>query len=132
MTREWYESLDPGIRFAVKVLHAATIETCQSCQGGPDPERPDRGHAYPIPTIDMIAGRDDAIGFAAVAALQQYGLPVRDLSIVWNIHNGLPYERLWRVTFWMTMEARADEWPIFIFGYWPGAEIMADSPRSEG
>jgi hypothetical protein len=111
MPDEWYDGLDAGIRFAVRVLHAAGgIETCQSCQGGD-------GHAYDRPTVDMIASDDDAIGFHAVAALQAYGLPVEDLSIVWSIRNGLPYEKLWRVTFSKTLEDRANDRPNFVNRY---------------
>lgn len=105
-----YQGLDKGIRFAVRVLHAAGIETCQSCQGG-------EGHAYDRPSVDLIATGDDAGGFAALAALRKYGLPVAEVLIVWNIENGLPYEKLWRITFFKTMEARADEQPMFISGY---------------
>jgi hypothetical protein len=100
-----YKSLDPGIRFAVRVLHVAGFETCQSCQGG-------KGHAYSEPTIEMRALADDAVGFGAIAALQQYGLPVADVSIVWPLRNGLPYEKLWRITFFKTMEDRANEAPV--------------------
>lgn len=114
-TKMWpeksYLSLDPGIRFAVRVLHADDIDTCQSCQGG-------KGHSYPEPSIDMVAGSDDAEGFAAVAALQRYGLPIRSVSLVWEIsHSGTPYEKLWRITFVRTMEARANEKPSPIRGY---------------
>ena len=105
-----YQSLDKGIRFAVRVLHAGGFETCQSCQGG-------RGHAYDRPTVDLIAGGDDALGFGALAALRNYGLPIADVSIVWPVQNGHPYEKLWRVTFSKTMEDRADEKPSFVFGY---------------
>ena len=113
----FYQGLDPGIRFPVRVLHAHGIETCQSCQGGPDPKRPDRGHAYEVPTIDMIAIGDDAMGFAALAYLQGCGLPVRTVGIVWAIKNGLPYEKLWRITFWRTMEDRANDKLMFLYGY---------------
>jgi hypothetical protein len=111
MPEDFYRSLDAGIRFAVRVLHATGIETCQSCQGG-------KGHAYDQPTVDMIATGDDASGFRALAALADYGLPVRDLAILWNIKNGLPYEKLWRVTFFKTMDDRADDRPTFIRGYY--------------
>lgn len=107
---EFYTSLDPGIRFAVKVLHARGIDTCQSCQGG-------KGHCYDRPTIDMETSDDDAWGFAALAALRDYGLSVRDVSLLWRISHGLPFERLWRITFWKPMQDRADEEPIFVFGY---------------
>lgn len=105
-----YQGLDKGIRFAVKVLHAAGIETCQSCQGG-------KGHAYDRPSIDLVALGDDALGFEALAALRNYGLPVSEVSIVWNIENSLPYEKLWRITFFRTMESRSDESPMFVYGY---------------
>jgi hypothetical protein len=117
MSEPWYLALDPGIRFPVRVLHAAGIETCQSCQGGEDAGRPHRGHAYDRPTVDLIARGGDSIGFAAVSALQDFGLKVRDLSLVWSICHGLPYEKLWRVTLCETWESRADEIPNFIWGY---------------
>lgn len=111
MSESFYLSLDIGIRFAVRVLHAAGgIETCQSCQGG-------KGHSYDRPTIDMISTSRDAGGFRALAALVDYGLPVADMAILWNVRDGLPYERLWRITFAKTMESRADEKPIFISSY---------------
>jgi hypothetical protein len=117
MPPQWYDGLDKGIRFAVRILHAHGFETCQSCQGGADPARPHRGHAYDRPTVDMVATGDDALGFGALATLQDFGLRVRDISILWNIKNGLPYEKLWRITFWETMESRADEVPMFVWGY---------------
>ena len=105
-----YKDLDAGIRFAVRVLHAAGIDTCQSCQGG-------KGHAYDQPTVEMVSTGGDAEGFAALAALHGYGLPVADIAIRWPVKNGLPYERLWTITFRKTMEDRADEKPMFIHGY---------------
>lgn len=105
-----YSNLDKGIRFAVRVLHARGIETCQSCQGGV-------GHAYSEPTVDLVAASDDALGFAALSALQSYGLPVSCVSIVWPVRHGLPFEKLWRITFFKTMEDRADEVPMFVYGY---------------
>lgn len=104
-----YQKLDAGIRFAVRVLHAAGFETCQSCQGG-------LGHSYPEPTVETTALADDSSGFGALAALQEYGLPVAAVAIVWPVRNGLPYEKNWRVTFYKTMEDRADETPIFVYG----------------
>ena len=118
-TDQEYSLLDPGIRFAVRVLHAYCIDTCQSCQGGD-------GHAYDHPTVDLIAS-DDAEGFAAIAVLRRYGLPVCELSIVWNIANGLPYEKLWRITFAKTMEGRANDRPNFVLG----ARWNAPSATSE-
>lgn len=104
-----YQELDAGIRFAVRVLHARGVETCQSCQGGP-------GHAYPEPTVELQALADDALGFIALAALQEYHLPVTSLSITWRVANGMPYEKLWRITFFRTMEDRADEIPLLTYG----------------
>ena len=105
-----YKDLDPGIRFAVRVLHAAGFETCQSCQGG-------KGHAYDQPTVEMICGGDDSRGLGALDALNGYGLPVADIAIRWPVRHGLPYEKLWTITFTKTMEDRADEVPMFIKCY---------------
>lgn len=105
-----YKGLDPGIRFAVRVLHAAGLDTCQSCQGG-------KGHPYDQPTVEMVATGDDARGFGALAALHSYGLPVADIAIRWPIRHGLPYEKLWTITFYKTMEDRAGEVPMFINCY---------------
>jgi hypothetical protein len=101
-----YDDIDRGIVFAVKVLHAAGIATCQSCQGG-------EGHCYPEPSVDLVAGPSDSDGFAALAALRDYGLPVSRVMLVWDIQNGLPYSKLWRITFVRSMEDRADDWPSF-------------------
>lgn len=109
-SEDFYQGIDAGVRFAVRVLHAAGIETCQSCQGG-------EGHSYDRPTIDLVATGEDANGFSALAALAEYGLSVGDISILWNVRNFLPYEKLWRITFVRTMEERADEHPNFVFGY---------------
>ena len=105
-----YASLDVGIRFAVRVLHAAGIETCQSCQGG-------KGHSYDEPTIEMVAGDDDALGFEALAVLRGYGLPVAAVSIIWPVRHSVPYEKNWRITFFKTMEDRAADKPMFVYGY---------------
>jgi hypothetical protein len=110
---ESYNGLDAGIRFAVRVLHAAGFETCQSCQGG-------NGHCYDRPTVEMVSTGNDSQGFGALAALQSYGLPVVDIAIRWSICNGLPYERLWTITFRKTMEDRANEKPSFVYGYQAG------------
>lgn len=101
-----YQQLDAGIRFAVRVLHAAGFDTGQSCQGG-------SGHSYKEPTIEVVAGADDAIGFGALCALRGYGLPVSEIALVWSISHSLPYEKNWRITFFKTMEGRANEIPIF-------------------
>lgn len=106
----FYRGIDPGIRFPIRVLHAHGFDTCQSCQGG-------KGHAYLEPTIDMAAGgAGDVEGIAALGPLASYGLPVSTVGIIWNVDQGLPYEKLWRITFSRTMEDRADEKPIFVWG----------------
>jgi len=105
----WYAKLDPGIRFAVRVLHAAGIETAQSCEGGAE-------HAYPEPSVDIPAGPADSVGFAALHALSTYGLKIRAVMLVWDVCDGLPYEKHWRVTLTRTYPERADEAPIFVWG----------------
>ena len=118
MPESFYQKLDAGIRFPVRVLHAAGgIETCQSCQGGPGHE-----DAYHEPTIDLIASGEDGHGFAAVAALTAYGIDVLDVAIVWSIKNGLPVSRIWRIQLRRTYEDRADEKPLFTHGYWVTGE----------
>jgi hypothetical protein len=120
---EWYQTLDPGIRFAVRVLHAAGFQTCQSCAGsGPFSELSHKKdgdrHGYLEPTIEMIASSgDDALGFGALAALRLHELPVSEIRRTWNIHNGLPYESLWSIVFSKSMEDRADDKPSFVHGY---------------
>jgi hypothetical protein len=64
----------------------------------------------------LNATGDDAWGFAAVAALQDYGIQVMDVSLHWNIRHGLPYDRKWRIQLRQTQVARADERPFFIQG----------------
>lgn len=111
----WYDMLDPGIRFAVKVLHACGIETGQSCQGG-------GGHAYHVPTVDLWegSGSRSGAGFAALHALEQYGLDVARISLVWSVDRGLPFEHFWRIELRRAHEDRADEDPIFTWGYVAG------------
>ena len=106
----FYALLDEGIRFPVRVLHAKGIDTGQSCQGG-------EGHAYDHPTIDLIEGASQRDGFAALSALESYGLNVRDLSLLYNITDGLIIENFWRITFRQAWPERAGEIPIFIWGY---------------
>lgn len=110
MPEGFYQKLDKGIRFAVRVLHAKGFETCQSCQGG-------KGHCYNNPTIDLISSGDDSWGFAAISALQDYGIIVTDISLHWSVRNGFPYDRIWRIELANTLEERAEQTPIFIHGY---------------
>lgn len=116
---EEYEGIDAGVRFAVKVLHAAGIKTGQSCQGG-------AGHSYPEPTVDLMTdGADDALGFAALAALRAYGLPVSSAALMWNVVGSRPDGPLWRISFARTMEDRADGWPMFERLYRPRPDTAA-------
>jgi hypothetical protein len=110
VSEPWYEGLDVGIRFPVKVLHAKGIETGQSCQGGD-------GHSYDRPTIDLRDGGSRPLGFAALAALEDYGLRVRDISLVWTIDKGIPVDNFWRITLRQAWPERADERPIFEWSY---------------
>lgn len=105
----WYAELDEGIRFPVRVLHARGIETGQSCEGGD-------GHSYDRPTVDLFGG-GPLDGYAALTALEEYGLCVRDISLVWAVDRGLIVETFWRITFWKSWPERANEIPIFEWKY---------------
>ncbi len=110
-SEEFYAQLDPGIRFAVRLLHAHGVETGQSCEGG-------EGHAYDHPSIDLNGQPDDGNGFAALAVLNAYRLPVRSVEYVWGVCRGIPTpEAHWRVTFRRPMADRADDHPMFIHHY---------------
>lgn len=106
-TDKWYSGLDDGIRFPVRVLHARGIETGQSCQGGD-------GHAYDHPTVDLL-GATPGAGFAALAALTEYGLRVRDVALLWTVDKDLPSESFWRITLWQAWPERANEKPMFVW-----------------
>lgn len=108
-TDKWYSGLDPGIRFAVRVLHAQGIETGQSCEGG-------EGHAYDRPTIDLL-GYSPGVGFAAFAALTAYGLRVRDIAVLWSADKDLLGENFWRITLWQAWPERSEEKPMFVWSY---------------
>jgi hypothetical protein len=116
-TPEFYAEMDPGIRFAVKVLHAHGLETSQSCEGG-------KGHAYTHPTVDLLGSAHDLPAFAALHYLENYGLEVRAVSQVWNVERGRIYEVVWRVELRHPYPERADEDPVFVWMAHaaPGAE----------
>lgn len=115
-----YSGIDRGIRFAVRVLHAEGVETCQSCEGG-------EGHAYHRPAVDLPAGAGDSAGFEAVAALIAHGLPVFRVSQVWNLDGlGRPFETIWRIEFKRAFPERADQDLMFYWGY--QAQPMAGDP----
>lgn len=88
--------LDPGIRRAVEVLNAASIETFESCEGGP-------GHCYPEPTVRFHGSRSE--GFKALAAAMQSGLKVAELRRVWPVNDGEPTGPWWELTFAPTSPA---------------------------
>ncbi len=91
MNEPRYDSpLDPGIAPYVKALNAASIETFESCEGGPD-------HAYPEPTIRFHGDRSE--GFRALAAAQRAGLPVAALRRAWPILHEEPTGPWWEMTF---------------------------------
>lgn len=71
--------LDPGIRWAVKVLMNAGIETFESCQGGP-------GHTFPEPTVRFHGYQHEA--YKALAAASESGLNVAHLRRVWDVVDG--------------------------------------------
>lgn len=103
-----YPGLDAGVRFAVMVLHASGIETCESCDGHVD------GDAW----VRLPAAASDAQGFAALAALRTHGLDVRRVELVWYVQDGLPGEKTWRIVLRRGGHPeRADERPIFVSGH---------------
>jgi len=83
--------IDPGIVLAVKILKDAGISTIESCEGGD-------GHAYREPTVKFAGER--ATGWAAVARLMTFGLPVRCVGQMWTFQEGHPTGPNWHVTFW--------------------------------
>ena len=74
--------LDPGIAPWVELLRAHRVETFESCQGGADPDRPDRGHAYAEPTIAFGGGPE--AGYRAYAVAVTHALPVACIRRVWK------------------------------------------------
>lgn len=83
-----FESLDPGVRDAVKLLAEAGVETFESCQGG-------EGHAYPEPTIRFHGER--AEGLRALSIALQFKLRVLSLRRVWPINDGEPTGPWWEL-----------------------------------
>jgi hypothetical protein len=91
------QGLDPGIAPWVELLRAWRIETHESCQGGPDPERPDRGHAYPAPTIAFGGGPET--GFRAYAIALTHALPVYCIRRVWKHQDHELTGPVWEMVF---------------------------------
>ena len=88
--RDFEPPLDPGIVDAVRILRAASIETFESCEGGP-------GHSYPEPAVRFNGER--AEGFRALAVAIQEGLQVAELRRVWRLEDGDPTGPWWELTF---------------------------------
>lgn len=83
--------LDAGIRFYVLILRSQGIETCQSCEGGPN-------HSYAEPTVDFLGGKGE--GPRAVAAALTYGLPMAELRRVWHLRDSEMEGPIWSMTFY--------------------------------
>lgn len=124
MPASWYARIDTGIRFPVRVLHAAGLETCQSCEGGP-------GHDYPVPSIELPTDGGDSTGFAAMAALATFGLDVSEVSLVWSVSRGLPGGCVWRLTLRRAWPERADEELTFVHGIQNAAAVEAFGKTEE-
>jgi hypothetical protein len=87
--------LDAGIRRAVEILHAAGIETFESCEGG-------SGHAYPEPTVRFYGDRSE--GFRALAIAIQNNLPVSTVRRIWSVNDGEPTGPYWEIVFWRKVD----------------------------
>lgn len=90
LDRSFEPPLDPGIERAVHILLDAGLEPFESCEGG-------SGHCYPEPTVRLHGGR--AVGFRAIAALQENGLPVRSIRRAWPVVDGELTGPHWEVAF---------------------------------
>jgi hypothetical protein len=88
--KSWTESLDSGIREIVIAMHAAGVETFESCEGG-------RGHAFPEPTVRFHGGT--AEGFRALTIAIERGLPVLELRRTWPVIDFAPTGPWWEMTF---------------------------------
>jgi hypothetical protein len=85
------DSLDPGIREAVRRLRDVGVETFESCQGGP-------GHAYPEPTVRFHGDRTE--GFRAVAAVMgKFDLRPVALRRLWQVSDGELAGPYWEIAF---------------------------------
>lgn len=82
--------LDPGIRYAVLILRAGGVETCESCEGGP-------GHAFPDPTVKFFGNA--WAGYQAFAVAMTHGLPVLELRHMWDCEAGQLAGPYWELVF---------------------------------
>ncbi|HEY5385790.1 MAG TPA: hypothetical protein VIJ56_11195 [Acidimicrobiales bacterium] len=87
--------VDLGIVRAVKILRDAGFAVTESCEGGD-------GHSYPEPTVQFVGSH--ATGWAAMAELMTYGLPIRRLGQMWTFDHsygqGHPTGPDWFITFY--------------------------------
>ena len=98
------DSLDPGIREAVRVIRDSGIDTLSSCEGrnnpGYHPQRDGPHHGdWPYVTINGTA----ADAFIALGAVLREGLPVRSIEQSWFVYPeapAVPVGPQWRITFW--------------------------------
>jgi hypothetical protein len=98
------DTLDPGIREAVRVLQNSGIDTVSSCEGrenpGYDPKRDGPHHGdWPYVTINGTA----ADAFIALGAAIKEGLSVRSIEQSWFVYPeapSVPVGPQWRITFW--------------------------------
>jgi hypothetical protein len=82
--------LDEGVRRYVETLHAAGIETYESCEGGD-------GHCFAEPTVRFYGDRSE--GFRALAIAHQHGFPVAAIRRAWPVVDGEPTGPCWEMTF---------------------------------
>lgn len=87
-------NLDPGIRHAVLILRAGSVETYESCEGG-------AGHAFPEPTVRFHGPPSE--GLRALAWATQHALPVADLRRVWHWQHGEVVGPTWELSFFRKM-----------------------------
>lgn len=92
--------LDLGIKQYVEALHAAGIETYESCEGG-------EGHAFAEPTIRFHGDRHE--GFRALAIASSYGFPVDSIRRTWPIVDGEPTGPCWEMTFYKESESTSPQ-----------------------
>ena len=83
--KELLDSLDPGIRNAVRMLREANVSTTQSCEGG-------EGHSSVYPFIHFSGGPGE--GYRVMNMAINTGLPITRIGRFWYTHtqqrNGRP------------------------------------------
>jgi hypothetical protein len=84
------DPLDLGIVRAVQILNEAGIPTFESCEGG-------EGHASPVPVVRFYGS--PGMGWKALAACLDHGLPVGELARCWDMDDGEPSGPYWKIVF---------------------------------